>query len=137
MLTLNFYKIRSGLDIRPLNQEGDDESQARYDQILQTVAQRGEMEYISDKVFIKIEKIPSDLGAYQKTQLPIYILILGIDGDRSSWNADELKLALYTMRLNDHILKANPDAQNWMGGDTNNISCEDAKFDLKTSYKKK
>ena len=50
MLKLNFYKIRTTIDIRPIDQDGDAESQARYDQILQTIGQKAELDYIHEDI---------------------------------------------------------------------------------------
>lgn len=133
MLALNFYKIRTGLDIRPLSQDGNPESQARYDQLLQTINQRAEIEYIAERVF-ELEEKPSDLGAY-KNKTRIYIFIFGIDKTRSSWTAHLLNLAFGNMYLSGPITIANPDAQEWIGGLENNISCGASLFDLRPKKK--
>ncbi len=135
MLALNFYKIRTGLDIRPVSQGGDPESQARYDQLLQTIGQRAEIEYIAERVF-EFEENPSDLGAY-KNKTRIYIFIFGIDKTRSSWTAHLLNLAFGNMYLSGPITIANPNAQEWIGGLENNISCGAALFDLRPKKKRK
>ncbi len=136
MLALNFYKIRTGLDIHPIDQGGNLESQARYDQILQTIGQRGEFEHIS-KVFKTIEKSPADLGAYVKRQRTIYVLIFGVDKNRSGWTGSDLKMTMGNMITMPKVLEINPDAEDWIGGLENNISCEAAYFDLRTKKKKK
>ncbi len=135
MLAFNFYKIRTGLDIRPVSQGGDPESQARYDQLLQTIGQRAEIEYTAERVF-EHEEVPSDLGAYKK-KTKIYIFIFGIDKTRSSWTAHLLNLAFGNMYLSGPIINANPDAQEWIGGLENNISCGAALFDLRPKKKRK
>jgi len=135
MLALNFYKIRTGLDVRPLSEGGNPESQARYDQLLQTIGQRAEIEYIAERVF-EHEEIPSDLGAYKK-KTRIYVFIFGIDKTRSSWTAHLLNLAFGNMFLSGQITIANPDAQEWIGGLENNISCGAALFDLSPKKKRK
>ncbi len=135
MLAFNFYKIRTGLDIRPVSQGGNTESQARHDQLLQTIGQRAEIEYIAERVF-EHEEIPSDLGAYKK-KTKIYIFIFGIDKTRSSWTAHLLNQVFGNMYLGSPIKDANPDAQEWVGGLENNISCGAALFDLRPKKKRK
>ena len=137
MLTLNFYKIRTGIDIRPITQGGSPESHARLDQIVQTISQRGDIEFTADRVYETIEKSPVDLGLYAGKQLTIYVFIFGIDKTRSSWTAHDLKMTLGNMRLTNRILEINPDAESWIGGAENNVSCEAALFDLRTKKKKK
>lgn len=136
MLALNFYKVRTGLDIRPIAQDGDAESQARYDQILQTIGQRGEFEHITG-VFKTIEKSPTDLGAYNGKQLTIYVLVFGVDKNRSSWTGSDLKTTLGNMVATPRLTEANSEHQEWVGGLKNNISCEAALFDLRSKKKKK
>lgn len=135
MLAFNFYKIRTGLDIRPVSQGGNPESQARYDQLLQTIGQRAEIEYIAERVF-EYEEVPSDLGAYKK-KTNIYVFIFGIDKTRSSWTAHLLNMAFGNMYLSGPITSANPDAQEWVGGLENNISCGAALFDLRPKKRKR
>ncbi len=137
MLALNFYKVRTSLDIRPLKQGGDDESQARYNQLLQTVSQRADIEYLGKQILEIIEKSPADLGAHKGRQLTVYILIFGVDKTRSSWTGSDLKTTVGNMQLTAAIKEANPDAMNWVGGLENNISAEAALFDLRTKKKKK
>lgn len=137
MLALNFYKIRTSLDIRPLKQDGDAESQARYDQLLQTMAQKADIEYLAKQVLEVVEKSPADLGAHKGRQLTVYILIFGVDKTRSSWTGSDLKTTVGNMQLTAAIKEANPDAANWVGGLENNISAEAALFDLRTKKKKK
>lgn len=137
MLALNFYKIRTGVDIRPITQGGSPESHARLDQIVQTISQRAELEYTADRVYETIEKSPIDLGAYKGKQLTIYVFIFGIDKTRSAWTAHELRQTLGNMHLTNQIANINPNAIEWVGGANNNISCEAALFDLRTKKKKK
>ena len=136
MLHLNFYKVRTGLDIRPLNQGGDKVSQIRYDQILQTIGQKAELDYINPTVLTVIEKSPADLGAYNGNQKTIYILVFGIDKERSSWTGSDLKTTFGNMLLPSSIHNLDPDAEPWVGGLENNISAEKALFDLRTTKKK-
>lgn len=136
MLHLNFYKVRTGIDIRPLNQGGDEISQIRYDQILQTIGQKAELDYISPKVLSIIEKSPVDLGAYTGNQKTLYILVFGIDKERSSWTGSDLKTTFGNMSLPSSIRDIDPDAEKWIGGTNNNISAEKALFDLRTTKKK-
>ena len=137
MLKLNFYKIRTGFDIRPLLQEGDAESQARYTQLIQTISQKADIEYFNNKILEVIEKSPYDLGVYKGKQLKIYILVFGVDKERSGWTASDLKQTLGNMQLTAAIKEANPEAEEWIGGLKNNISAEAALFDLRTKKKKK
>lgn len=132
MLALNFYKIRTGLDIRPIKEGGNVESQARYDQIIETIAGKASLEYVHPSVLHVTEKTPKDLGAYKSKQLKVWILIFGIDKERSSWTASDLKTTLGNMKNNAKIKMANTDALEWVGGVENNISCESAMFDLRT-----
>lgn len=136
MLSLNFYKIRTGLDIRIVSQGGTLESSLRYDQIIQTIQQRSEIEWLSDNIFQIIERGPADLKAYSDTQLTVYILIFALDKSKSSWTASDLTKELGNMRLTSRILDENPDAEPWIGGLENNISCEKCLFDLRTVKKK-
>ena len=136
MLALNFYKIRTGLDIRTLAEGGDTESQARYDQLIQTILQKAELEYIAKQIYETIEKSPADLGAYKGKQRKIYILIFGVDKERSGWTASDLKQTLGNMQLEYKIKEANEEAIEWIGGLENNISVEAALFDLRTKKKK-
>jgi len=136
MLVLNFYKIRTGIDIRPISQGGSSESQARYNQIIQTIAQKADIEFLHPQIFTVIEKSPADLGAYIGKQLKIYILIFGVDKTRSAWTGSDLKTTLGNMHLTSTILEANPEAKEWIGGLKNNISAEAALFDLRTKKKK-
>lgn len=137
MLSLNFYKIRTGLDIRPLRQGGDAESQLRYDQIIETISGKASIEYIHAGILHTQEKTPRDLGAYKSKDIKVWVLIFGIDKDRSSWTASDLKTTLGNMKNNAKIKLANPDAKEWIGGAENNISCEAAMFDLRTKKSKK
>lgn len=137
MLSLNFYKVRTSLDIRPVKQGGDSESQARYDQLLQTVSQRADIEYLANQILEIIEKSPADLGAHKGRQLTIYILIFGVDKTRSSWTGSDLKTTVGNMQLTAAIKEANSEAISWVGGLENNISAEAALFDLRTKKKKK
>jgi len=136
MLNLNFYKVRTGLDIRPISQEGDAESQARFDQILQTVAQKSEIDYINPNIFTIIEKSPADLGAYKGKQKTLYVMVFGLDKDRSAWTGSDLKMTLGNMSATVSLKKANIDAELWVGGAVNNISAEKALFDLRSVKKK-
>lgn len=136
MLNLNFYKIRTSLDIRPLKQEGDAESQARYDQIIQTVGQRADIEYINKDILTVIEKSPADLGAFKGKQKKLYIMVIGLDKERSGWSASELRTTLGNMVLTVTIKETNPKAELWIGGAENNISAEKALFDLRSVKKK-
>ena len=136
MLNLNFYKIRTSFDIRPLSQDGDAESQARYDQIIQTIGQKAELEYINKDILTVIEKSPADLLAFTGKQKTLYIMIVGLDKERSSWTASDLKTTLGNMTLTVSIRDANPKAEEWVGGAKNNISAEKALFDLRTVKKK-
>jgi hypothetical protein len=135
MLPLNFYKIRTGLDIRPKAQGGDDESQLRYDQILQIIDQKAQIEYINNNVLEVIEKSPADLGAYRGTQLKVYVIIFAVNKDRSAWTASELTQTLGNMYIPSQVKRFNDDAAEWIGGEKNNISCEAAFFDLRTRKK--
>lgn len=137
MLELNFYKIRTGLDIRPLAQEGNTESQARYNQLIQTVSQKADIEYLNGRILEVIEKSPYDLGVYKGKQLKIYIFVFGVDKGRSGWTGSDLKQTLGNMQLAAAIREANPEAEEWIGGLNNNISAEAALFDLRTKKKKK
>lgn len=136
MSRLNFYKIRTGLDIRPMSQDGDDESQARYNQIIQTIGQKADLEYINQTIFTIIEKSPADLGAYKGKQKTLYVFIFGIDKERSAWTGSDLKTTLGNMSITAQIRDINKDAQLWIGGAENNISAEKALFDLRTVKKK-
>ena len=137
MLALNFYKIRTSFDIRPTSQEGDAESQARYNQLIQTILQKTEIEYFSPRIHEVIEKSPADLGAFKGNQKKIYILVFGVDKERSGWTASDLKQTLGNMQLTSTIREANPEAEEWVGGIANNISAEAALFDLRSKKKKK
>ncbi len=137
MLKLNFYKIRTGIDIRPLLKGGDEESQARYEQLIQTISQKADIEYLTGKILEVIEKSPYDLGAHKGKQLKIYILIFGVDKERSSWTGSDLKTTLGNMQLTARIKEINPEAEEWVGGLKNNISAEAALFDLRTKKRKK
>ena len=136
MLKLNFYKIRTGLDIRPLLQDGDNESQARYDQLIQTIGQKADIEYINPKILTVIEKSPADLGAYKGKQKTLYVMVFGIDKERSSWTGSDLKTTLGNMSLTVQLKNANEKAELWIGGAENNISAEKALFDLRSVKKK-
>ena len=136
MLSFNFYKVRTGIDIRPITQGGDPESHARLDQILQTISQKAEIEFTAERVFETIEKSPIDLGEYFGNQLPIYVFIFGVDKTRSSWTASDLTRTFGNMALTVQITNTNPDAKEWVGGAKNNISCEAALLDLRTKKKK-
>lgn len=137
MLALNFYKIRTSFDIRPISQEGNVESQARHTQLIQTILQKAEIEYMSPRIHDVIEKSPSDLGAFKGNQKKIYILIFGVDKQRSGWTGSDLKQTLGNMQLTGAIREANPKADEWIGGAANNISAEAAFFDLRSKKKKK
>lgn len=137
MLTLNFYKIRTSFDIRPIGQEGNAEASARYEQIIQTILQKAEIEYMSPRIHEVIEKSPADLGAFKGNQKKIYVFIFGVDKERSGWTASDLKQILGNMQLTAAIKEANPEAEEWIGGLQNNISAEAALFDLRTKKKKK
>jgi hypothetical protein len=132
MLPLNFYKIRTGLDIRPITQGGDEESQMRYDQIIQTIDQKAQIEYINSNILEVIEKSPADLGAYDGTQLKIYVVVFALNKERSAWTASDLTTTLGNMTTPAKIKQSNPNAAEWIGGVKNNISCEAAFFDLRT-----
>jgi len=136
MLKLNFYKIRTGLDIRPLPQDGNAESQARYDQILQTIGQKADIEYLSPNVLTVIEKSPVDLGAYTGKQKTLYVMIFGIDKERSAWTGSDLKTTFGNMSITTQLKIANENAEPWIGGVANNISAEKALFDLRSVKKK-
>ena len=136
MLKLNFYKIRTTIDIRPIDQGGDAESQARYDQILQTIGQKAELDYIHEDILTVIEKSPADLGGFKGKQKTIFILIIGLDKERSAWTGSDLKTTLGNMALTVQIKDANINAEEWIGGAKNNISAERALFDLRTVKKK-
>ena len=137
MLSFNFYKVRTGIDIRPITQGGDPESHARLDQIIQTISQKAEIEFTAERVFETIEKNPADLGAYSGKQLTIYVFIFGVDKTRSAWTAADLKTTFGNMVLTQQVMNANESAQLWVEGAKNNISCEAALFDLRSKKKKK
>ena len=137
MLSFNFYKVRTGIDIRPITQGGDPESHARLDQIIQTISQKAEIEFTAERVFETIEKNPADLGAYASKQLTIYVFIFGVDKTRSAWTAADLKTTFGNMVLTQQVMNANESAQLWVEGAKNNISCEAALFDLRSKKKKK
>ena len=136
MLDLNFYKVRTGLDIRPIKQGGDEISQQRYNQIIETITQKAELAYIAANIFEVIEKGPKDLGAYAGKQRTIYVLIFGVDKSRSGWTASDLKTTLGNMRLPARIIQQDSDAEPWVGGLENNINCEAAFWDLRTKKAK-
>jgi hypothetical protein len=135
MLRLNFYKIRTTMDIRLMKQGGDAESEARYNQILQTIGQKAELDYICNDILSVIEKSPADLGGFVGKQKTIYIMIVGLDKERSSWTGSDIKTTLGNMALTKQTKDANPDAEPWIGGLNNNISAEKALFDLRTVKK--
>jgi len=136
MLNLNFYKIRTGIDIRPLTNNGNDESNIRFEQIIQTISQKAEIEYLNPNILTVIEKSPVDLNAYKGNQKTIYILVFGIDKERSAWTASDLKITLGNMSNPFSLIQKNNDAEQWVGGANNNISAEKALFDLRTVKKK-
>jgi len=136
MLNLNFYKIRTGLDIRPLSQEGDAESQARYNQLIQTIGQKADIEYLNTNILTVIEKSPADLGAYKGKQKTLYVMIFGLDKERSAWTGSDLKTTFGNMSLTVQLKEANENAERWIGGAVNNISAEKALFDLRSVKKK-
>lgn len=136
MIPLNFYKIRTGLDIRPLLQGGDQESQLRYDQLLQTIGQKSEIEFLSSNVLIVEEKSPADLKYYQRTKVVIYILIFALNKNTSSWTATDLKQSFGNLQITKKIKDLNEYAFEWIGGAEANISCEAALFDLRTKKKR-
>lgn len=136
MLHLNFYKVRTGLDIRPLSQDGDAESQARYDQILQTIGQKADIEYLNPSILTVIEKSPADLLAYKGKQKTLYVMVFGIDKERSAWTGSDLKTTFGNMSPTMQLKNVNENAEPWVGGAENNISAEKALFDLRTVKKK-
>ena len=119
-----------------MKQDGDVESQARYDQIIKTIGQKAEIDYINKDILTVIEKSPADLGAFKGKQKTLYIMIFGIDKERSAWTASDLKTTLGNMTLTVQIKEANPRAEEWVGGVENNISAEKALFDLRSVKKK-
>ena len=131
MLALNFYKIRTGLDIRPLDQGGDRESQLRYEQIIQTISANSEIEWIADRIYEIDEDNPIDLGFYKKVKIRLRVLVFGVNKRTSSWTASSLKMALGNMKLPYRLKELNPNAEPWIGGKENNISCEKALFNLR------
>src|SRR5690606_3165547 len=109
MLALNFYKIRTGIDIRPLDQGGTMESHVRFEQIIQTIQSKSEIEWMSDKVYEIEETDPSDLGAY-KGKVLLYVFVFGLNKNTSSWTASALKTALGNMRPSMKLMNINPKA---------------------------
>lgn len=130
MLALNFYKIRTSLDIRPQSEGGNRESQFRYEQILQIISANCEIEWIADRVYEIDEENPTDLGAFDKN-IHLYVLVFGVNRRTSSWTASALKLALGNMKLSYRLKEINPNAEPWIGGKENNITCEKALFNLR------
>lgn len=118
-----------------MKQGGDAESEARYNQILQTIGQKAELDYICNDILSVIEKSPADLGGFVGKQKTIYIMIVGLDKERSSWTGSDIKTTLGNMALTKQTKDANPDAEPWIGGLNNNISAEKALFDLRTVKK--
>lgn len=131
MVSLNFYKIRTLIDIRPKDQGGNEESQIRYDQIIQTVSQRSEIEYIHPNVLMIEEVNPTDLYTEGNQKVKIYVFIFALNRHNSGWTASALKTELGNMRLQKKLTDLNEKAIPWVGGVKNNISCEVALFDLR------
>lgn len=136
MIELNFYKIRTTINILPKAQGGNDESQLRYDQIIQTISQRSDIEFTYPTILTVEETNPSDLLAHNGQKVLIYVMIFALNKNNASWTANSLKLELGNMRLSKRILDINPNAAIWSGGSQNNISCEAAYFDLRAKKRK-
>lgn len=136
MIPLNFYKIRTGVDIRPIKQGGNEESQLRYEQILQTISQKAEIEYLNSQIIVVEEYKPADLLYYSNEKVSIYIMIFAVNKNNSSWTASDLKNTLGNMRISKNMKDINKYAQEWIGGLEANISCEAALFDLRTRKKR-
>lgn len=137
MLPLNFYKIRTGIDIRPRNQGGTFESELRYEQIIQVVTQKAELEFLYPSILVVEEFNPSDLPFYNDKKIPLYVFIFAVNKNTSSWSASALKQALGNMKLSKRILDINNSAKMWIGGVKANISCEAANFDLRAKKRNK
>jgi len=132
MLALNFYKIRTGLDIKPTTQGGTFESNQRYEQIIQLISNQAEIEWMSDRVYELYEDNPTDLGAYiEQENVKLYAFVFGLNKRTSSWTAGALRLALGNMKMPSRLINYNKDAEPWIGGKENNISCEKALFNLR------
>ena len=76
------------------------------------------------------------MGGFKGKQKTIFILIIGLDKERSAWTGSDLKTTLGNMALTVQIKDANINAEEWIGGAKNNISAERALFDLRTVKKK-